>query len=405
VSKHVIIHLPSVGQDYAQWAMASDRGALVSEVRSGTLSEAAEDVEGRKATLILPGDDVLLAEAAVPGGSLNKALLAVPYALEDQVADDVDTLHFALGARGKDDMYPVAVIGRDAMDTVSEQCATAGLRPSEIVPETLALPKANSNDADTEVWTALIDQDHTVVRLNGHRGFATDLAMVDIMLEGARSDLAEDSAASLVVYQTDPHASLPIPAGIDVETRDCGSRLSLYANGLASSSQINLLQGDYSPKTQFDKAWKPWVWTGVLALILGGVLMAGKGYDAWQLTQQEAALDSEIEAVFKKALPNTRMQRPRAQMKNRLAELSGGSTDGFTIRLEQLAASLATQPQTQVKSISYRNGRFDLDLTTDNLPTLDALKSELQKRGSLTMTVQSANRDNKEGLRGRVRVE
>lgn len=388
-----------------QWAMVNNRGVLVSELHSGTLSEAAVAAEGRKVTLILPGNDVLLAEATVPGGSLNRALQAVPYALEDQVADDVDTLHCALGARGRDDVYPVAVIGRDTMDTVTEQCAAAGLRPTEIVPETLALPKFDEQVAGESVWTALVDQGQTVVRLNGHKGFATDLDMAGIMLDTAHQDLPEESIASLVVFQTNPQASLPVPDGIDVETRHCDNRLSLYASGLFTSSQINLLQGAYSPKTRFDKAWKPWVWTGVLALLLGGVLMAGKGLDYMRMARQEAELDSQITAVFKEALPNTRMQRPVAQMKNRLKQLSGGSSDGFTNRLEQLAESLATQPQTRLKSISYRNGRFDLDLITDKVATLEALKSELAERGSLKMTVQSANQDKDGGLRGRVRVE
>ena len=41
---------------------------------------------------------------------------------------------------------------------------------------------------------------------------------------------------------------------------------------------------------------------------------------------------------------------------------------------------------------------------TDAVPTLDALKSELAERGSLAMSVQSANRENNT-VRGRVRIE
>ena len=62
------------------------------------------------------------------------------------------------------------------------------------------------------------------------------------------------------------------------------------------------------------------------------------------------------------------------------------------------------RPQTELRTIGYRNGRFDLDLNTDDVPTLDALKSELGKRGSLNMTVQSANRESG-SVRGRVRIE
>lgn len=403
MSRHVIIHLPVIGSDLAHWAVADDKGELVSDLFNGTLAEAAEAVEGRRASLILPGDDVLLAEAVVPGGSQARALLAVPFALEEQLADDVDNLHFALGSKGQGDAFPVAVIGQATMQRVTEQCVAAGLRPSEIVPETLALPQSASG-VDQTGWTALLDEGQAVVRLSGFQGFATDAAMAHLMLEGERKSMDDSMEVSLRVYTTHPAVSLTAPSGVDVERVHCDSRLAVYAQGLAGSPYINLMQGAYSPKTQFDKAWKPWRWSAALLLALLAILFGGKILDAARLSSQEAAIDQGIEQVFSEAMPGTRLQRPEAQMKARLSALGAGNIDGFTSRLAQLAESLATQPQTRLISISYRDGRFDLDLTTDELPTLDALASELEKRGSLNLSVQSANRDG-DGLRGRVRVE
>ncbi|MFK7853204.1 MAG: type II secretion system protein GspL [Granulosicoccus sp.] len=404
MSKHVIIYMPTVGEDIVQWAVADDKGRLSSEVEQGSLAEAAQTVDGRRATLVLPAVDVLLAETVVPGGSAARAQQAVPYALEEQVADDVDSLHFALGSKGRDDTYPVAVVGCELMDTITEQCKSAGLRPSEIVPETLALPLLPGGPADSLTWTALLDRDDAVIRLNGNKGFATDTGMASLMLEGAREDLPEDSQASLVVFHTDPRATLSVPANIDKEMRACDHRISLYATGLASSSHINLLQGAYNPNKNFDKNWKPWRWTMVLAACLCAALFSGKWFDVKQLEKQEAQLDAQIAAAFKQAMPGKRMQRPRRQIQSALDGLGVVNNDGFTSRLSQVAASLATQPQTELKTIGYRKGRFDLDLTTDAVPTLDALKSELAKRGSLGMSVQSANRE-KNVVRGRVRIE
>jgi len=405
LAKNVILHVPKVGEDYLVWATADDRGALTSEVRTGTFEAAADDVEGRRATLVLPGDDVLLAEANVPGGSASRAVQAIPFQLEEQLADDVDMLHFAIGTRGKEDKYPVAVIGRDTMDMVREQCANAGLRPTEIVPETLALPKFDSQEMDQPTWTALVDDEQAVVRLNGYRGFTTDTAMMGIMLDGARQDLPEDTNAAMVIYQTDPDTKLLSPENMDVETRVCENRISLYASGLASAPRINLLQGDYSPKTQFDNTWKPWRWTLVLAGLLGIAFFAGKWMDYRSTQSQVAQLDQQIETVFTESMPKgSRMVRPVSQMDTQIRKLSGGNFDGFTSNLSQIAASLATQPQTTVRSISFREGRFDLDLNTDAIPTLDLLSAELKKRGDLTMTVQSANND-KDGLRSRVRIQ
>jgi len=386
------------------WATSDERGALTSEVQAGTLSQAASQVEGQRAVLVLPGNDVLLAEAVIPGGSTARALQAIPFQLEDQLADDIDSLHFAIGDKGKTDNYPVAVVGRDMMDTVREQCAQAQLRPSEIVPETLALPKFESEDIGQTTWTALVDSDSAVVRLNGYKGFAIDTSMASIMLDGAQQDLPEEISAAIVMYKADEFAQIPASQNLDIETRSCDSRLSLYASGLANAPRINLLQGDYSPNTQFDKNWKPWRWTAALAAMLGLVLLGGKWIEFRHLKNEIAQIDARTEQVFKEALPNDRMVRPLAQLQTEIKNRSGGSVGGFSDNLSQIAASFATQPQTEIRGISFRDGWFDLDLTTDAIPTLDLLNEELTKRGDLKMTVKST-RNEKGGLRSRVRIE
>ena len=406
MSKHVIIYMPHVGENQVQWATSDETGTINSGVRQGTLLDAAEYVEGRRATLILPADDVLLAQTVVPGGSLARAQQAVPFALEEQVADDVDDLHFALGTKNRSDEYPVAVIARDMMDRVTELCAEAGLRPSEIVPETLSLPVLKGAEPGMRVWSALLDKGQAVVRLGDYEGFATDTDMASMMIEGAMSttDQDDDQRTLLVIFSEDEDTHLQLPDGLDVEIRPCEHRLALYASGLASTPHVNLLQGEYSPKRNFDKTWKPWRTTAILAACMCVVLVAGKWVGLRQLQQQEAALDTQIAEAFEQALPGARMQRPKRQVEAALASIGAVNNDGFTSRMAQIAASLSTQPQTQLRTIGYRNGRFDLDLNTDDVPTLDALKSELGTRGSLDMSVQSANREN-DSVRGRVRIE
>ncbi|MEE9333580.1 MAG: type II secretion system protein GspL [Granulosicoccaceae bacterium] len=404
LAKNVIIHLPVVGEDLAHWAVSNDKGLLTSEQSTGTLSEAAAFVDGRRAMLIVPGDDVLLAEAKVPGGSAARAQQAVPYALEDQLADDVDQLHFALGSKGKDDSYPVAVVGRQTMDTVKEQCANADLRVSEIVPETLALPKFSGTDVGESAWTALLDKQQAVVRLNGYTGFATDASMAGIMLDGARKDLPDDINASMVVFRTDPGVSIPEFGNIEMEARECDSRLSLYASGLASAPRINLQQGEYNPKTQLNRNWKPWRWTAVLAAMLGVIFLGGKLMEQQQLKHQVVNLESQITAAFKTAMPGVKMQRPVRQVKAQINKLSGGAPEGFINSLHHITGALAEQPQTVVRSINFRSGRFELDINTDAIPSLDLLTAELKKRGNLSMTTQSANREG-DGLRSRIRIE
>ncbi len=404
MSKHVIIYMPLIGEDHVQWATSDDNGALTTSVREGSLREAAESVDGLRCTLILPADDVLLAQASVPGGSVARAQQAVPYVLEEQVADDIDDLHFALGTKTRDDEYPVVVIGLDVMEQITELCAQAGLRPSEIIPETLALPVLTSATPEMTVWSALLDHGRAVVRSADFTGFATDTEMASMMIEGAMSGNTSEAPVSLVAFSTDATNEFSVPPGMDLEIRQVDHRLALYSSGVASTPRINLMQGEFNIKRNFDNTFKRWRATAILATCVLVLLFASKWTELSTLEKQEEALDLRISEAFKQALPDARMQRPRRQIQSALANIGAVNNDGFTSRLAQIAGSLSTQPQTVLRTIGYRSGRFDLDLNTDDVPTLDALKSELKKRGSLDMSVQSANREN-DSVRGRVRIE
>ncbi len=405
MAKNFIIYVPKVGEDHAIWAMANDAGVLAAEPTEGTLEELVKVAEGKRSIVVLPGDDVLLAEAKVPGAT-SRAQQAVPFVLEDLVADDVDELHFAIGNRGDQDNYPVAVIHRDTMDKLSAQMAEVGLRPAEVVPEMLALPKFDATDSGL-VWTALVDQDQTVVRLNGYKGFVSDTSTASMMLNGARREMGgvDGEGGGMVMFQTVGSHTEPKVQGVEIETRQCDNRLSLYAAGLAKSPRINLLQGDYSLKQQFDKAWKPWRWSMVLAVVLLCTFAAGSVFDYFKLGQQEKQLNAQIDEAFRQALPGIKIRNPVKQIKSRLRDLSEGpDRSGFTVELGDIAKAISSLPETTVKSISYRKGRFDIDMTTQSLPLLDTLEQEIEKNGSMTMTVQSANRQ--DGVvRSRIRLE
>ena len=327
----------------------------------------------------------------MPGGSAARAQQAIPFALEEQLADDVDELHFALGAKGKGDLWPVAVLGRETMDRLAARCAEAGLRPTEIVPEPLALPlgqgaspggRARNRSAGGEGsastggtsgsaaagappdgvgaeparWSALLHGTHAVVRLGRHRGFSGEADLVPLMLDGARRDLPEGTGATLRLHHVEHDATLTVPPGVEVEALPCESALALYAAGLASAPRINLLQGDYSPKQKFDKAWKPWRWTAALAAGLGLVFLVGQWLDYRRLAEREAQLDAAIAETFERALPGARMQRPVRQVQSALEAIGAGGGDTFIRHTGQIAASLATQPQTTLRSIGYRDG-------------------------------------------------
>ncbi len=113
----LLLRLPRAAGELASWLVADARGAPAGPAQSGPLTLAAARAAGRRVCVLVPGADVLLAEPEVPVKAGAKLQQLLPYALEEQLADDIDDLHFAVGKRaGDSSRSPVAVVARALLD-------------------------------------------------------------------------------------------------------------------------------------------------------------------------------------------------------------------------------------------------------------------------------------------------
>src|SRR5689334_4643299 len=126
----LLLRLPRTPQQPASWLIVDPRGAPVGPPQSGPLSQAAARAAGRRICVLVPGTDVLLAEPEIPAKAGAKLHQLVPYAMEEQLADDIDDLHFAIGKRVEDSpRVRVAVIARPLMDSWLATLRSNGLEP------------------------------------------------------------------------------------------------------------------------------------------------------------------------------------------------------------------------------------------------------------------------------------
>ena len=66
--------------------------------------------------LLVPGEDVLHLAATLPSGSDSRLAQLLPFALEEQVAEDIESQHFAVGPSLPDGTTAVDVVARARMD-------------------------------------------------------------------------------------------------------------------------------------------------------------------------------------------------------------------------------------------------------------------------------------------------
>ena len=99
MAEFLVIRLPAEPDAAAHWIAVDDNGTRRSPPVTGPLREAAKDVGERDVIVLVPATSVLTTVVDIPVRGGSRLLAALPFALEEQLADDVDTLQFAAGTR------------------------------------------------------------------------------------------------------------------------------------------------------------------------------------------------------------------------------------------------------------------------------------------------------------------
>lgn len=397
MTETLLLRLAENRQGIRDWLLVDDQEQREGLVQSGA-PDSAVLATARRIVVLVPGSEVSLYMARVPGRNRQRVLKAVPFALEEQLASDVEDLHFALGPVQEDNQYPVAVVERAQMDAWAGLLREKGIHAHQWVPETLTLPLPEDG------WSALAEGNTTLLRSGDYSGFSADNDMVSILV-GLQAE-AGVPAASVTLYGP---VVLDLE-GVDVNHMDDDLKpLQLMARGLAQGKTIDLLQGSYSRREEWGRYLRPWKATAALlmACVLLAMLSAGLNY--YQLSKQRVQLEADIESVYREAFPGAkRIVNPRAQMEQKLRQLqgsSGGGNTGFLALLAETASILRATKGIAVNGASYRDGRLDLELQADNLQILDGLKQALVSTGHMDAKIQSATTEADRKVKSRIRIE
>jgi len=384
-----------------EWVTVDGSGARIGAVRRGALEEAAADALTRKVIVLTPGTDVLLAEPVVPLKSGGKLAQVVPFALEEQLAHDVDDLHFAIGKRDGRPGVPVAVASHERMQTWLSQLRAAGIEPSAIYGESAMVP-ATPNGV-----TLLIDDSRVYVKREATPGAVLD---VQPLIEALQLGLAsgEESREHVTIYVSvdDYERERDLLEGLREFTASL--QLKLLPDGVlpllaASAAQtrdaVNLLQGQYAVKKKLNFAFAPWRYAAMLALVFFVVHLGLKGWQLVHLKREDERLDAAITEVYQVAMPGAAAPDPqlaRRQMEARLTALRGGTpSGGMLATIGTLAEAIVQVPGTNVEALSYRDKTTDLRVLAPSVDALDRIRAFATQHG-MTAVIQSANpRDQK----------
>ena len=346
-----------------------------------------------------PAADTLLTRANVPTRSRARILQALPYALEDQLLDEPETLHFAY-VREPDGTLAVAVTQRARLNVWLDVLKGAGVRPASLCPANLSLPLY------PQAWSIAFAGKELWVRSGLHSGFVTfpSIDPPPLLIAALREASAQDRAPlRLVVFSAPPgfdpdawSAALDLP--VIAETRD--------VRDLAVAPSIDLLQADFGHAAHLRQVLRPLRPAGMmLAIWLGATLIIDVG--EWlRLRQQHIVYAAEMRDIFRQNFPEIKaVLDPAAQMRRQLEVLQsrGGGPADLLPLLTRVAPTLKEQAgRVKLHSVKYSERSLTLELTLPNYQALDGVKNAF-KAANLDVEVLAANGRGSE-VDGRLRV-
>ena len=385
------------------WIVADDDGTRRSPPAAGTLAEAAAGVQGRPVIVLVPATESLTTSVDLPIRGGARLLAALPYALEEQVATDVETMHFAAGEKRESGRRPVAAVARAALDEWLAMLEDVGIQPWKVVPENYGLARIPGT------LSALIDDDCVMFNDGADLEFSLDGAKPSDALVASghlveRSDDAPpEPSGHLIVYcnaadeERLSHDWIALRhelASVDINLLPDGA-LPRLAVTVASGAGVNLLQGRYGPKADYGSWLRPWRRVAVLLVTLVLVGFVAKGADYWRLTQEEAALQAQFNAAFQQIRPGSsdNILDPVAAVNSIKRSLGTGTTTPvFLAALSVLAAALTSNDAVDVEAVSYRAGVIDVRITTPDVETVGKIQRAVSASGQFAASIQSSDR-------------
>jgi len=348
---------------------------------NGSCEEFARALTGRSAVVLVDGAAVTILETSLPARDLRTARRALPYAIEDALAEPLDELHFTLEYLGGG-RYAVAVMRADLRAALGAALAAAGVTPRLVTTEYDALPVVPGGCS-----IHLVD-DMAVVRLAGYAGIklrSADLAA----LPGLVRDGCAPGAGVRVYGASAAPPDWPAAAfaSLEIEWRARLTDAELCA-ALAATPPLALVE-PASEHARRGRARRLWQAVAAVVLVMTLAYPAALAWRNASLARAVAEQGAANRVTFAAAFPHvTRVVNPRVQADQALAELRARAVR--PARFLELVSALdvldalgdAKLPAgTRVARAAFADGALELGIETTGMGAVEQFRTTLEAHG------------------------
>jgi general secretion pathway protein L len=319
---------PSVARASGVWTLAGN--ALIIASPEGP------------ATLLVPTESVRLLTVDLPLNSRAKRLEALPYAIEDQIAEPLEAVHIALGAEISPKRYLVGVVRHEVMEAWTARTDEAGLGHAAMVPDALALPRPAEG-----AWSVDLSANRAVVRSGDGTGFAAPATMLRPAWESAGNPPATAYGAPLP-------ADMMMGQGV-LDPTPLATRLLAPA--------LDLRQGRYARRSTVSNVWRRVAWVVAIGAAAHALIALADTMMLRTIADRRAEETRQLVAL---AAPGTNLSGDvAATVANMLPQGGGGGPQVFVPLASRVFAALSGAGSVNAQAMDFQAGTLTLDFAAE----------------------------------------
>lgn len=347
------------------------QGQIDQPLQMRTLEEVRALQENARTLVILPTHWCGLYRVELPLLSERKAREAIPFALEEQLAQSVTHVHFAFDrAHYHDGKYLVIVIDKQMMTDWMTKLSNLDLPYDQITIDWFALHKGEG----------CVETNNVLINTNVFQG-SLSLDIWEHFERGWAQDVEWHVFAD--------SASLPECAQA---SRQSGSKYTWMAERLSKAKVINLCQGEFQHATTQTTVLRKYQWAGMLA-VAWLLAFIGIHYGLYTMVnQQSQKLDQQIAQAYRVFFPGAqRIISPKARISQLLKQSQSGNNanlwsllESFSLALAQVKPDVMAKTQakmaSELQSLHYQSPVLTTIFLCDNFSVLEQIESFLRNR-------------------------
>ncbi len=344
---------------------------------------------------ILPASDFSQQCATIPVKQTRYVQQALPYAIEESIAEDIDGMHLIVGEKLGKEQYPVLAIQKTRMQQWYDYANQLGF-PLYGMYVDAELLNFSEQDNGAKV-TVLVDEEDALVYCQGKICLRTPLQNLPLFLELANAELTDEIPLELLVND-----SAKADCGVMLAQLEHIEHMRLKIEAFSSSpfevlcaaffgdhDSNNLCSPEFPSKTQSSKSgFRKWWPLAAVASLLFVVQLGFDVVEGYLYQNQADEYRQQSVALYKKLFPRERtIASPRRQLEGKLRNAANSTvaTD-FLVMLGEAGYQLSRQPKKQqmlLNNLQYseKRGELAFEVSAPTLDDIDRYKQSLTQAG------------------------